>query len=908
MPLPTGTVTFLFTDIEESTGLLHALGDRYRELLRDHHRIVRDAIARHGGREVSTEGDAFFVAFADAAAGVAVAADVQRKLAEHEWPHRGRVRVRMGLHTGTPSLVDGDYVGIDVHRAARIAAAGHGGQVLLSKATRELLPADVATRDLGEHRLKDLREPEWLYQLLIPGVPADFPPLRSLGNTNLPVPTTEIVGREQELEELGALLSDGSRLVTLTGVGGTGKTRLAIAVAWSLVDEFANGVFLIELAPLRDANLVIPTIARIVGAREPEIGALVDALRAKRILLVVDNFEHVLDAALEMASLLIAAPEVKLLATSRAPLRLTAEREYAVAPLAVPEPGESDPAEALASPAVRVLVARMQAVRRDFELSPATAPAVAEISRRLDGLPLALELAAARARHFPPEALLGKLENRLDVLVAGPRDLPERQQTLRAAIDWSFQQLAEEEQRLLARVSVFAGGWTLEAAERVCGAGDALTSLLDGSLVVGSEGEDGEPRFSMLETIREFAVERLRELAEEEAIGRRHASYFVELAQDAETRMRGPEQPALLRMLEREHDNARAAFDWALEHDLETALALGNALQQLWYLHGYAREGLQRLEAALVREDTVSPLVRARALRTAGTLAEGCGELARAGELLGQSIELLRGLDQPKDLATALNNQGAIAIQQADYEAARRLYGESLDLKRALGDTTGILLTTSNLAILEGKDGLYESARRRHEEVLPSLRELGFANAVSNCLASLGETVLLCGDRAEGRAILEESLSLRREVGDKAGIVESLVLLSRADGADGAVAEAEERLREALELAVEIDHRGTLISVIEARGDLELAAGDPSRGLALRAAARRMRSDLGAPFLEADRAWRNQALAQGRRQLSAEDFGRSDAEGESAADGEVLAWARADVGAAIGAHDREERG
>jgi predicted ATPase/class 3 adenylate cyclase len=895
MDLPTGTVTFLFTDIEGSTALVEALGDRYPQLLRDHHRIVRSVVASLGGREVNTEGDSFFIAFSDPAVAVSVAEDVQRRFLEHDWPEGSAVLLRMGLHTGVPTLADGDYVGIDVHRAARIADAGHGGQVLLSKATKELLSAETPVRDLGEHRLKGLREPEWLYQLLIPGISLDFPPLRSLRNTNLPVPATELVGRERDLEELSAMLRDGIRLVTLTGVGGTGKTRLAVAAAWELMDAFPNGIFLVELAPVRDPHLVIPTIARLLGARAPDFDALVDELQGKRTLLVADNFEHVLDAATDLASLVSAAPNLKVLVTSRAALHLTAEREYSVAPLAIPDVGTSDLNDALASPAVHVLADRIQAVRHDFQPTSANIETLVAIARRLDGLPLALELAGAQARHYSPEALLRRLERRLDVLVAGPRDLPERQRTLRAAIDWSYRQLSATEQRLFANLSVFIGGWTSEAAHEICAVDSVLSSLLDASLVRAAGDEDGEPRFSMLETIREFALECLRQGGAEPQLGARHASYFLALAQEAESRMSGPDQPGLLRMLELEHDNIRTAFDWALEHHIETALALGIACQRFWYLHGYAREGLARLEAALERDADAPPMLRARARRTAGVLAEGCADFARAGLLLEQSVELFRVLDQPKDIATTLNNYGAVVLQQGDPAAAHRFFSESLELKRELGDTTGTLVTTSNLAILEAKNGQYESARRRHEETLPSLRELGSPNALSNCLASLGEIALLCGERREAQALIEESLGLRRDVGDKAGIAESLLLLSRARMADDPRTAAG-LLCEGLDLAIEIDDDGTLVSVLEARADLEVAAGDAGRAVALRAATGRMRDELGAPFSAADQTWRDLTLSRARERLSTAEYERSRVRGESAGVEEAIAWAREKVG------------
>ena len=870
--LPRGTVTMLFTDIEGSTRLLQELGpDRYVRALEDHRRLLRDAMRRHGGAEVEMQGDSFHFAFSDAGAALRGAAEAQRALAAHRWESKP-IRVRIGIHTGEPLVSAGLYAGLDVHRAARVMGAGHGGQVLLSETTRAMVarepPEGLSLRDLGEHRLKDLLAPQRLFQL----GEGEFPPLKSLYRTTLPVPATPFLGRERELREVVALLADEDvRLLILTGAGGSGKTRLAGQAAADVSEFYPDGVFWVGLAGLREPAFVTSTIEQALGAKE----SLAEHIGSKRLLLLLDNFEHLLGAAPELGDLVTACPTVTLLVTSREPLHLRSEREYVVLPL------REEDGVALFHERVRASGVGVAADKQ-----------ATEICRRLDNLPLAIELAAARIKVLAPGALLERLEQRLPLLTGGARDLPERQRTLRATIDWSYELLTPPEQRLFARLAAFAGGCTLEAAEEVCEADlDTLQSLVEKSLLRHTDG-----RFWMLETIREFAWEQLRDRGEEDTIARRHASYFLQLAQDTDTRMSGPEQAQLLQMLEREHDNARAAFEWTVENDLETALALGNALQRLWYLHGHAREGLSTLATALDRDEKTPPLIRARALRTAGTLAEACSELTRARELLGQSITLLRGLNQPKELATSLNNQGAIAAHQGDYQAARRAYEESLELKRTLEETTGILVTSSNLAILEGKLGEYAAARRRHEDILPSLRKLGSPYALSNCLASLGEIALLRGDQAGGRTMLEESLELRREVGDKAGILESQALLSRVDCADGDRASAELRLQEGLEIAQEIDDPGMLVAVLEARADLEAFLGDAGRAIALRTAAGRMRSEIGAHFFKADTTWRDRAVADARRRLSGEGYARSCAEGETVSVEEVLAWAQAPAG------------
>jgi predicted ATPase/class 3 adenylate cyclase len=545
-PLPEGTITFLFTDIEGSTRLLQRLRDAYAVALGEHQALLRAAFAAHAGAEVDTQGDAFFVAFTTAPAAVAAAVEATHSLAAHpSWPQGQAVRVRMGLHTGTPQLVGDHYVGLDVHRAARIAAAGHGGQILLSETTRHLvecdLPAGVTLRDLGAHRLKDLQQPERLTQLVLPDLPADFPPLKTLDTHqhNLAIQPTPLLGRAQELATMTAQLErEDARLVTLTGSAGIGKTRLAMQVAAELVDVFADGVWFVRLSRLVDASLVLPTIAQTLGLTEQGSQPLAALLRAhlaeKRLLLVLDNFEQVVGAALEVATLLETSPGLRVLVTSRVPLRLRGEREYPLPPLPLPKQ-EHLPPEALSQyAAVALFIERARGAKPDFVVTAANAPAIAQICAQLDGLPLALELAAARVKVLPPEALLSRLSRSLHVLSGGARDLEERQQTMRAAIAWSEALLAPEEQVLFRWLAVFVGGSTLEAAEAICapqaegGAPlgldllEGLSTLVDHSLVQQRE-EGSEPRFGMLHVIREYALEQLETSGEAEALRLAHA-------------------------------------------------------------------------------------------------------------------------------------------------------------------------------------------------------------------------------------------------------------------------------------------------------------------------------------------------------------------------------------------------
>ena len=572
-PIMRGTVTFLFSDIEGSTRLEQRVGTaRYGELRERHRAILREAFGAHEGIEQGTEGDSFFVVFASAREAVAAAVAAQRRLAAEPWPDGETVRVRIGIHSGEAELAGESLVGLDINRAARIAAVGHGGQILLSDATRGLiqgqLPAELRLRDLGAFRLKDLLGPEHVVQVEADDLPADFPPLRTpdARPNNLPTQLTTFVGRDAELEEAARLLST-TRLLTLTGPGGTGKTRLSLQLASGVADDFPDGVFFVPLEPIRDPMLVASRIATAVGVAEtgarPIAETLSTWLRDRRLLLVLDNFEQVAAAAPLVSDLLRAAPALTVIVTSRAALRVSGEQEYPVPGLPTPPdlshlsgldrmqlPGESralDLAALSQYAAVRLFIERAVAVRPGFSVTNANARRVAAISARLHGMPLAIELAAARIKLLSPDAILARLEHQLDVLAAGARDLPARQQTLRGAIAWSYDLLDEDARRLLDRLSVFAGGCDLEAAEAVCGPAselggelvDGLMALADQSLLKVEEAADGEPRFPLLDTIREYAAERLAERGETGAIQDRHRDWFLALAERAATEMSG---------------------------------------------------------------------------------------------------------------------------------------------------------------------------------------------------------------------------------------------------------------------------------------------------------------------------------------------------------------------------------
>jgi predicted ATPase/class 3 adenylate cyclase len=727
--LPSGTVTFLFTDIEGSTRLLQEHGPGFVELLAEHRRVIREALARHDGFEVDTQGDAFFVAFSRADKAVAAAAEAQAAL------EAGSIRVRMGIHTGEPLVTDEGYVGMDVHRAARIAACAHGGQVVLSETTRRLLGADVAVRDLGEHRLKDLIGAERLFQ--VGG--RDFPPLRTLDATNLPVASLPLVGRERELEELVALLVNGTRLLSLTGPGGTGKTRLALQVAAELVGRVRHGVFWVPLAGLTDPELVQSEVAHALGALEDLTGFL----RGKELVLLLDNFEHLLEAAAAVSTILAAGAEVRVLVTSRAPLRVTGEREYRLEPL-----GQKQ--------AAALFVERARAVGR--EVAPDAT--VEEICRRLDGLPLAVELAAARTKVLAPERLLERLDSALALLTSGARDAPERQRTLRATIEWSYDLLDAPARELFARLAVFFGTFSLEAAEAVCGAElDQLEALVDYSLLKPV----GDDRFFMLETIREYALEQLDEGKEGDELRRRHVDFFSALAERAYD-CRFDAEAEWSARLERDHDDLRAVLDRLSGHDPDGALRLGGALGWFWLSRGLLREGSARLDAALAASGTVGRH-RARALVASGALLARRGEAAAGIAQLDAAVTMWRELGDLAELAAALDSLGWPLVYDASVDTrALDAFEQSLGLYRTLGDDRGV--TRAFVGIAQVLVAMGETARA--EEISLDLLERAAGDARTEHFAYhfLADCALIQGDPEQAGDRYRQSLRTALPLGD----------------------------------------------------------------------------------------------------------------------------------------------
>jgi predicted ATPase len=734
--LPVGTVTFLFTDIEGSTGLLHELGaEAYSAALAEHRRVLRAAFARHGGVEVDTQGDALFVAFPSAAGAVAAAAEGQEQLA------RGSIRVRMGMHTGTPHVGPEGYVGRDVHLGARIAAAGHGGQVLLSKQTRELVNVEVS--DLGEHRLKDFAEPIWLFQL-----GADrFPPLKTISNSNLPRPASSFVGREREVTEIRGQLLDGARMLTLTGPGGTGKTRLAIESAAELVPEFRNGVFWVDLAPVRQPEQVVDAISHTIGAPD----GLAEHIREREMLLVLDNLEHVVESAPSLSALAAACPNLRLLGTSREVLRVSGEVEYPVAPLPPADASEL------------------------FAERSGTAPDehVVELCHRLDNLPLAVELAAARASVLSPRQILERIGKRLDLLRAG-RGADPRQQTLRATIEWSYELLSADEQRLFWRLAVFSGGWTLDSAEVVCDADlDQLQSLVDKSLV-----RFVDERFSMLETIRDYAAERADASGEAAELRRRHAEQFLALAEEAEPHVLGTHPVDWLNRLEREHANIGAALDWfEAAGETQAALRLSGALWEFWCLRAHYSEGMRRF-SRLLQRDTRPTLARAKALTGATHLA-GHREEDRPEAWADEALELYSALGDRSGTAFAEFQRATLYTDGGDFATAARLLEPTIDRLRAAGDEHRALFAMRTLAWCYEELGDKRRQIDLTEELLRGARETDDRLLEARALGVLADVASDEGRAHEALRMLGDMYRIDEQLGDPDEINIDLIRIAR---------------------------------------------------------------------------------------------------------------------------------
>jgi predicted ATPase/class 3 adenylate cyclase len=780
--LPTGTLTFFFSDIEGSTRLVQRLGSRFKDLLERHEALVRDALGASGGVEVRTVGDAFFVVFPTADAAVIAAVAAQRALAVEQWPKDATLRVRVGLHTGLAVRGGDDYVGLDVHLAARIAGAAHGGQIVISDQTKTLLRepgAGVSVRDLGEHRLKDVGSLR-LWQVVAPGLPGDFPALASLEiPSNLPADTTTFVGREREVDEIRALVR-AQRLVTLVGPGGTGKTRLSLRVARELVPEFPQGVFLVPLEPIHDPALVASAIAKALAISEEPTRTVTDVLRDRlrdgTTLLVLDNFEQVTPAAPLVGDLLRAAPRLHCLANSREVLHVSGEQEYSV-----PALSEED--------ALTLFADRAALAKPGFMITVENRATIGAIAARLDRLPLAIELAAARMKVFSPKALWARLDRSLSVLTSGGRDVSERQRTLRGAIAWSYDLLSGPERAIFRRLAVFAGGCRIEAAETVCdpqGAVeisivDALAQLVDQSLLRAAEDPDAETRFAMLTTIRDYGLERLGEAGEAEDARRRHAEWVLAFAERAKPELSGGEDAPYLERLALEHDNIRAALAWALETgDAGVGLRLAEAVWRFWQQQGHLLEGRTLVERLLALPAASEPTIeRAKGLTTLAGLAYWQGDFGPLADAYGEAVEIYRRLGDRAELAEAIYNQSFVASIAGDLDRARALLEESRTTYEALGDRAKLGNVTEALALQLYRQGHLEEALESATRVVELRREQRNTFRLADALTMYAFFLFETGRREDGRDAVAEAFAVQRARGNVTGVASLLLTCAR---------------------------------------------------------------------------------------------------------------------------------
>jgi predicted ATPase/class 3 adenylate cyclase len=873
--LPVGTVTFLFSDIEGSTRLAQELGtDRWREVLEAQQAIWRSAFAAHDGTEVSTEGDSFFAVFVSAVDALAAAAAGQRAIQAATWPVEagpGGLRVRVGLHTGEGRLGGDSYVGVDVHRAARIAAAANGGQTLISAPTRSLteasLPDGVTLLDLGLHRLKDLDQPEALSRLLISAVEDDARPPRSLETpTNLPGDLTSFIGRDHELAEVLAQVR-AARLVTLTGPGGTGKTRLSLAAAGALLADFPDGVHFVQLAPISDPDLVATTILGALAIRqEPGTDAerlLVEHLAGRSALLVLDNFEQIVAAAPLVGRLIAGAPKLHVLVSSREVLHLRGEQELPVPPLGLPAASGSslDPGAIADSEAVALFLARARAVSPGFAITPANSAAIVGICTSLDGLPLAIELAAARVKVLSPDAILDRLRRDLGLLASSERDLPERQRTLRGAIGWSYDLLDPAEQALFRRAAIFVGGWTLEAVEAVCDPGgdlgreslDVMTSLVDKSLVRSEPSVADEPRFRYLATIREFGLEKLAGAGETADLAARHAAFFATLAHRMVEPLAGPDVVHWVARLEADHDNLRAAVRWSIDSgEAISALRILGWAWRFWYQGSHLGEGRAAVEEALRQPAASAP---------------------------------------SSDRSIGLNGAGGIVYWLGDFAAAAAYWTEALAIDEALGDVGGTAERHYNLGFTSMISGDFPAQRAHHQAALKLYESIGDEVGVINTQEGLVPALLRAGDLAGGEELLVHTVAAQRARGHLVRVSEDLSLLSTFQALAGHLDRARASVLEALPLA---DQAGTLTSVTSALASvaqIETSAGRPERGATIAGALATMTESAQVAITQVAMLGLPPAADEARAHLEPEAFDRAYAAGRAMDRAAIIAYA-----------------
>ena len=955
-PLPTGTVTFLFTDIQGSTPLWEQMPGEMKISVAQHHALMRKAIEDNGGVVSQVIGDSFEAAFCTAGEALSAAVAAQRLLLGAEWGATGPLKVRMGLHTGLAELDplgNAPYaVSHTLNRAARIMSAGHGGQILLSLALAELLrgqlPVEVTLKDMGEHHLKGLRQPERIFQVMAPDLPSEFPPLVSLTRPlhNLPLQMTSFVGREKEIAALIDLLKT-HRLVTLTGSGGTGKTRLSLQVAEEVHKNYPNGAWLVELAPLVDPALVPSTVAATLGLPETPgksiIDSLVDFLHQKYLLLILDNCEHLVEACSRLAAVILhQCPQVQILASSREALGVAGEVPYSVPSLSLPERNQiTGPGELINFEAVRLFVERAALALPGFELTPDNALSLAQICRRLDGIPLAIELAAARVKMLRVSQIADRLDDRFRLLTGGSRTALPRQQTLRALIDWSWDLLTEPERDFLKQLAVFTNGWTLEAAEQVCaGEGiesdkilDLLAQLVNKSLVLVEREQGTETRYSLLETIRQYAREKLLETGNGPVSRDKHLLYFLGLADQTEIELHRRDQKRWLAQLETEHDNLRTALEWAIETRPEAAIRLCFGLAEFWDIRGYLNEGRKWVTSVLQAAEELPPtLAYIEVLYGAAMLSARQGDVEQfqafteKGLEISQQIEYQRGIAKgfhglgliqeyflgkteqadvfyadslriwrevgdKHGIGQALGPQAGGALRQQNYAEAERLFNESLSLFRQLGDHREIAGALGNLAEVALAQANHSRAEALASESLAIYRELEDKHGIATTLRTLGQTASLQPGTTSLAALFEESCRLFRELNDRGCLALTLATWGRENLAVGDIRHSQRMIWEGLALTKETGESEAVVSVLEGAAEVLFGTARWQDSARLFGAAESYRESIHVFLSLREQAAHDQAVMVLRTQLDKETFDQAWAEGKRMALEQALDYA-----------------
>jgi predicted ATPase/class 3 adenylate cyclase len=907
--LPTGTVTFLFTDIEGSTKLAQEYTDEMRTLLARHQEILKQAIEAHNGFVFQVVGDSFSAAFDTAMNALKAASEAQRRLHNEEWSP-APIKVRMGIHTGTAQLaedasIEGPYSGYaTLALTQRIMSAAHGGQILLSQITRDLvweqLPSDINLLDMGEHHLKDLLHTIHLYQVTAANLPADFPPLKTLESFphNLPIQLTSFIGREREMADAKQLLSN-AHLLTLIGPGGTGKTRLALRVAEDLLPSFADGVWLAELAPLADPALIPQTIAAVFELRElPNMrlmDTVTDYLRSKELLLILDNCEHLIEASAKLSNdLLHACPQLKIIASSREALGIAGESIYRVPSLSLPNTAQVTRDVLMESESVRLFVERATAAHSKFSLKDQNASAIAQICHRLDGIPLALELAAARVGIFSPEEIAARLGDRFKLLTGGSRTALPRQQTLRALIDWSYDLLSDEEQMLLRQLSVFASGWTFEAAEGVCSNLDVLnllTQLVNKSLVMADEQETST-RYRLLETIRQYARDKLLEAGESEQVRTRHLDFFLKFAEEAESYMNGPQEMEWRMFLDAEYDNLRTALEWGMENDVDKVLRLGGALHLFWERHGYEVEGRRLMNEVLAHAKTFPPaegeaarkriMYQAKALNAIGFLGFGQGDNLGSLKAFEDSASLLRQIGEKLMLAQALAYIGIARAFLGNRELAYAAAEEAIALAREVGDKVTLGVALSNMAgVLAITQGDLKMIRPYAEEGIQLLKEARGNWVVAMTVFGFALFTAMQGNYVEARSQFEACIPLFTELRDRHRLAMVHSELAHLERRQGHFAQAKPFYRETIQEWQKIGHRAAIAHELECFAFIAKAQEEDQRAAHLFGAAEILRENINIPMMPTERPEYDREVNDLRANMDEAAFSKAWAEGRA---------------------------